>query len=1070
MHRAQMRSSRLLLTFMAVVLGTTVMLAGSRVGAFEYYVSDGVGVQVHGFVQEKLATISDGFRDDYFYLAEFSTTLNLEFEFDLIEEGWGPLDSMSAFARVEGRINCVYKSACGLSRSMKLYGDHAQRAPRNFTNGTTSGYSGDEPTAEGPVRIHDNQELLPLQEVPPFDAIFALGASPENLDRVLAPIDGAVFAVRKIDHDNPYGPRTLPQGPWRTGYAVHGVGLLNSVEDFTDPADPDPTDNDPRGGLLLRPKQDNLYIPSAALRKEAKKLDSLDLNLSENELFWNRGQSQDEGELKEAYFDIEMFDYHLWLRLGKQSIVWGKTELFRTTDQLNPTDLAVGALPSLEESRINLWSARAIWSFYNVGPLEDVRLEVAVLLDDFESNDFGRCGEPYTLFVVCGFGAGLIGHGLSGTGLVGVDNPPNFWESIQGLEGGVRLEWRWDRFSFALVDYYGYNDLPYLETFYSYERAVDPETGRPLDSNGVAYDFSNIGDPRITDRQLQSIATTGIDTLSATPLTSKQAQKQLNARADIRDQSRDFHAGNRQLFDLICQVTIGVAAAIVPTGGLDQACVIDVLNNQVDLGLSPFGPFSAANAFAAFLSGGPFATFIGEGLTGGEAIPTIPLNQDPMDGTGGTLPVIQPMAPGVFLPNCATIPSAPLTCLSLFLTDEQEALLGCGAYFGTDCDQQGVDIFNAEFSVLGQRFPNVEPEAPVGTRVVFKNGKRKVITLPGARAIDNAKYDPRVDGCVRRGFVGKKAAKDGVSSSFCNDGSPGRQGAFTDLSALGFSSELEAVSENFVRLLAGLGQAGGNDPECVPDGTGEFKDRPNPFNCDLVRAVVGISGVKRPDVTAKDGATYGRRDFIWHGGGEAVLKFNKRNVLGFSTDFAEDFTKSNWSIEATWINKEIVGNSTKPNGIDKVDIYNLTVSADRATFINFLNANRTFFFNSQWFYRYVADFKPNEHGGKRWDVLGTFTVGTGYFQDRLFPSYTAVHDFRSASGAGITSITYRYSEALSVSVGLQFFYGGPKRTRYPDYPLSISNQSPPYQQRTAYPGLSLLSETDQITMRLRYTF
>ena len=39
------------------------------------------------------------------------------------------------------------------------------------------------------------------------------------------------------------------------------------------------------------------------------------------------------------------------MRLGLQNIVWGKTEVFRTTDQFNPQDLALSSLPTLEESR-----------------------------------------------------------------------------------------------------------------------------------------------------------------------------------------------------------------------------------------------------------------------------------------------------------------------------------------------------------------------------------------------------------------------------------------------------------------------------------------------------------------------------------------------------------------------------------------------------------------------------------------------------------------------------------------------------------------------------------------------
>ena len=74
---------------------------------------------------------------------------------------------------------------------------------------------------------------------------------------------------------------------------------------------------------------------------------------------------------------MEFLDSRLWLRIGLQNIVWGKTELFRTTDQFNPQDFALASLPALEESRIALFSARAVYSLYDVGPLEDVRVEVA---------------------------------------------------------------------------------------------------------------------------------------------------------------------------------------------------------------------------------------------------------------------------------------------------------------------------------------------------------------------------------------------------------------------------------------------------------------------------------------------------------------------------------------------------------------------------------------------------------------------------------------------------------------------------------------------------------------------
>ena len=60
------------------------------------------------------------------------------------------------------------------------------------------------------------------------------------------------------------------------------------------------------------------------------------------------------------------------------------------------------SLPALEESRIALLSWRAVYSLYDVGPLEDVRVELAMNFDRVKPADLGACGEPYTPDIVCG--------------------------------------------------------------------------------------------------------------------------------------------------------------------------------------------------------------------------------------------------------------------------------------------------------------------------------------------------------------------------------------------------------------------------------------------------------------------------------------------------------------------------------------------------------------------------------------------------------------------------------------------------------------------------------------------
>ena len=57
--------------------------------------------------------------------------------------------------------------------------------------------------------------------------------------------------------------------------------------------------------------------------------------------------------------------------------------------------------------------------------------------------------------------------------------------------------------------------------------------------------------------------------------------------------------------------------------------------------------------------------------------------------------------------------------------------------------------------------------------------------------------------------------------------------------------------------------------------------------------------------------------------------------------------------------------------------------------MNFLNANRTFFINTQWFVQYTDEFQASYAGGYAWDIFGVLAISTGYFQDRLLPSLTA---------------------------------------------------------------------------------
>ena len=55
-------------------------------------------------------------------------------------------------------------------------------------------------------------------------------------------------------------------------------------------------------------------------------------------------------------------------------------------------------------------------------------------------------------------------------------------------------------------------------------------------------------------------------------------------------------------------------------------------------------------------------------------------------------------------------------------------------------------------------------------------------------------------------------------------------------------------------------------------------------------------------VKAGGNGQFGRRNLVWQSVGDLELRYEKRNILGFSTDFAEDTTKSSWGVEFTQVN------------------------------------------------------------------------------------------------------------------------------------------------------------------------
>jgi hypothetical protein len=241
-----------------------------------------------------------------------------------------------------------------------------------------------------------------------------------------------------------------------------------------------------------------------------------------------------------------------------------------------------------------------------------------------------------------------------------------------------------------------------------------------------------------------------------------------------------------------------------------------------------------------------------------------------------------------------------------------------------------------------------------------------------------------------------------------------------------------------------------------------------------VKGCLSVGAPNSNRVEAGGNERFGRRDFIWHSGGELALRYAKRNVFGFSTDFAEDVTKTNWGVEFTWIGgTPYFDNGAFNDSVTDSDSLNLTVSIDRPTFINFLNANRTFFMNTQWFFRYIDDFQDGIYAQEHpFNVLFTFAVFTGYYQDRLNPQLVTVYDFFSTSAGIIPQVAYRFTDALSLTFGVSFFFGKTERVIMPVQGIAPNGTraGPHTYENSVERLLANFRFRDEAFLRLRWTF
>ena len=102
--------------------------------------------------------------------------------------------------------------------------------------------------------------------------------------------------------------------------------------------------------------------------------------------------------LRELYVDATLLgkgDNEINFRLGKQQVIWGRTDLFRVLDIINPVDYSRNNIyDELEDTRIPMWMLKTDFRFGPTGVFDDLNAQVVWNFDEFRPSNLGQCGSP----------------------------------------------------------------------------------------------------------------------------------------------------------------------------------------------------------------------------------------------------------------------------------------------------------------------------------------------------------------------------------------------------------------------------------------------------------------------------------------------------------------------------------------------------------------------------------------------------------------------------------------------------------------------------------------------------
>ena len=105
--------------------------------------------------------------------------------------------------------------------------------------------------------------------------------------------------------------------------------------------------------------------------------------------------------IRELYLDaaISLKNGHeLGFRIGRQQVVWGRTDLFRVLDVINPVDFSRNNIyDELEDIRIPMGIVNAEYRLGAAGAFDDLNFQVVWKFEDFRPHNLGQGGQPFAI-------------------------------------------------------------------------------------------------------------------------------------------------------------------------------------------------------------------------------------------------------------------------------------------------------------------------------------------------------------------------------------------------------------------------------------------------------------------------------------------------------------------------------------------------------------------------------------------------------------------------------------------------------------------------------------------------